>query len=99
MITPDYSERGPSRALVATRGWSDNLCHLVACRLTPLSANDYGLSDGWTSLAKAIGTQHCICPDTPRYKQLGNAVTVPVAEWIGRRIMAQIGGFLNVGDR
>lgn len=30
----------------------------------------------------------CTCPDSPRYKALGNAVTVPVAEWIGRRIMA-----------
>ena len=26
--------------------------------------------------------------DTARYKALGNAVAVPVAEWIGRRIMA-----------
>lgn len=25
--------------------------------------------------------------DTPRYRQLGNAVAVPCAEWIGRRIM------------
>ena len=27
-------------------------------------------------------------PDSPRYRALGNAVTVPVAEWIGRRILA-----------
>jgi site-specific DNA-cytosine methylase len=26
------------------------------------------------------------CPDSPRYRALGNAVTVNVAEWIGRRI-------------
>ena len=26
-------------------------------------------------------------PDTPRYRALGNAVTVPVIEWIGRRIL------------
>lgn len=25
--------------------------------------------------------------DTTRYRQLGNAVTVNVAEWIGKRIM------------
>lgn len=30
-------------------------------------------------------------PDSPRYRALGNAVTVNVAEWIGRRIMAQVG--------
>jgi len=27
-------------------------------------------------------------PDSPRYRALGNAVTVPVVEWIGRRILA-----------
>jgi DNA (cytosine-5)-methyltransferase 1 len=26
-------------------------------------------------------------PDSPRYAALGDAVTVPVAEWIGRRIL------------
>jgi len=30
--------------------------------------------------------------DSKRYKQLGNAVCVPVAEWIGRRIMLNIPG-------
>ncbi len=29
----------------------------------------------------------CKCPDGPRYRGLGNAVTAPVAEWIGRRIL------------
>jgi len=29
----------------------------------------------------------CPCPDSPRYRALGNAVTVQVAEWIGRRIL------------
>ncbi|MCK9601665.1 MAG: DNA cytosine methyltransferase [Sphaerochaeta sp.] len=28
----------------------------------------------------------CTCPDTPRYQALGDAVTVNVVEWIGRRI-------------
>ena len=28
-------------------------------------------------------------PDTPRYHQMGNAITVPVAEWIGQRILDQ----------
>jgi site-specific DNA-cytosine methylase len=32
-------------------------------------------------------TKGCKCPDMPRYKALGNAVTVPVAEWIARRIL------------
>jgi len=32
--------------------------------------------------------KHCVtCPDSPRYRALGNAVTVQVAEWIGRRVL------------
>lgn len=27
-----------------------------------------------------------ICPDSPRYRSLGNAVTVNVIEWIGKRM-------------
>jgi DNA (cytosine-5)-methyltransferase 1 len=33
-------------------------------------------------------TALCTCKDGPRYKALGNAVTVTVIEWIGRRLMA-----------
>jgi DNA-cytosine methyltransferase len=47
-------------------------------RLTPIECERLqGFPDGWTSGQS----------DTHRYKQLGNAVSVPVAEWIGRRIM------------
>lgn len=43
-----------------------------------------GFPDGWT-LNRHDGRQQA---DSPRYRQLGNAVCVPVAEWIGRRIVA-----------
>ena len=48
-----------------------------------------GFPDGWTCLCgwRCPGG----CPDAPdsrRYAALGDAVTVPVAEWIGRRIVA-----------
>lgn len=47
-------------------------------RLTPTECERLqGFPDGWTAGQS----------DTQRYKQLGNAVAVPVAEWIGRRIM------------
>lgn len=47
-------------------------------RLTPLECERLqGFPDDWT---------HGVS-DTQRYKQIGNAVAVPVAEWIGRRIM------------
>lgn len=47
-------------------------------RLTPLECERLmGFPDGWTE-GQA---------DSHRYKQLGNAVVVPVAEWIGHRLM------------
>lgn len=47
-------------------------------RLTPTECERLqGFPDGWTA-GQA---------DSNRYKQLGNAVAAPVAEWIGRRIM------------
>ena len=33
-------------------------------------------------------TARCRCPDSPRYRALGNAVTVAVIEWLARRIVA-----------
>lgn len=48
-------------------------------RLTPTECERLqGFPDGWTAMHS----------DTQRYKQMGNAVTVNVAEWIGRRIAA-----------
>ena len=48
-------------------------------RLTPTECERLqGFPDGWTA-GQA---------DSHRYRKLGNAVPVPVAEWIGRRIMA-----------
>lgn len=47
-------------------------------RLTPIECERLqGFPDGWTAGQS----------DSARYRQLGNAVCVPVAEWIGRRIM------------
>ncbi|HVQ14731.1 MAG TPA: DNA cytosine methyltransferase [Vicinamibacterales bacterium] len=58
-------------------------------RLTPLECERLqGFPDGWTCLCGNghRGSAFCKCPDTPRYKALGNAVTVNVAEWIARRM-------------
>lgn len=47
-------------------------------RLTPLECERLqGFPDGWTAGQS----------DAARYRQMGNAVTVNVAEWIGRRIV------------
>ncbi len=50
----------------------------VVRRLTPLECERLqGFPDGWTDIGQA---------DSHRYRQLGNAVAVPVAEWVARRI-------------
>lgn len=62
-------------------------------RLTPLECERLqGFPDGWTCLCGNghRGSSFCSCPDSPRYKQMGNAVTVNVAEWIACRLMAAV---------
>lgn len=48
-----------------------------------------GFPDGWTCLCGNghRGSQFCTCGYSHRYRQLGNAVTVPVAAWIARRLV------------
>lgn len=71
----------PSPPAVATR--------MVVRRLTPVECERLqGFPDGWTQ----IGTADKPTADSHRYKQLGNAVTVNVAEWIARRAMKALKG-------
>ncbi len=60
-------------------GYSLNYNPLVGVRrLTPLECERLqGFPDDWTAGQS----------DSQRYKQLGNAVAVPVAEWLGTRLM------------
>ena len=58
---------------------------MIVRRLTPVECERLqGFPDGWTD----IGTSAKPSSDGNRYKQLGNAVTVNVAEWIARRVRA-----------
>lgn len=44
----------------------------------------------WTCLCQPLETYNanaCTCPDGHRYQAIGNAVTVPVIEWFGKRLM------------
>jgi len=52
-------------------------------RLTPVECERLqGFPDQWTAISSGKSQA-----DSARYKQLGNAVAVPVVEWIARRIM------------
>ena len=54
-------------------------------RLTPLETERVqGFPDGWTAPMEEYADVDRL--DSLRYRALGNAVTVPVAEWIGERI-------------
>ena len=59
-------------------------------RLTPTETERLqGFLDGWTCLCQPLesyDSNRCTCPDGHRYKAMGNAVSVPVIEWIGRRL-------------
>lgn len=63
-----------------------------AYRIRRLTPTEYerlqGLPDGWTCGCgvQPYSTAACRCPDGPRYRALGNAVAVPVVEWIVRRL-------------
>jgi len=78
--TEAYREAGDIAPNLQSRmGTGGNNVPLVGVRrLTPTECEALqGFPRDWT-----FGS------DSTRYKQLGNAVAVPVAEWIGKRIMA-----------
>lgn len=55
-------------------------------RLTPRECERLqGFPDDWTPIPHR-GKPAGECPDTPRYKALGNSMAVPVMRWIGERI-------------
>lgn len=59
--------------------------------LTPLECERLqAFPDGWTCLCgcEPYSTAACTCPDSPRYRALGNAVTVSTVQWIAERMAA-----------
>lgn len=60
----------------------------VPRRLTPRECERLqGFLDDWTKYGRTPDGETFELKDSPRYRCLGNAVSVPVAEWIARRIM------------
>jgi DNA (cytosine-5)-methyltransferase 1 len=57
-------------------------------RLMPLEWERLqGFPDDYTLVPYRVPCAE-LCPDTPRYKALGNSIAVPVLRWIGERIAA-----------
>ena len=59
---------------------------MVVRRLTPTECERLqGFPDDWT-LIEWKGRPAEECPDTLRYKAIGNSMAVPVMRWIGERV-------------
>jgi DNA (cytosine-5)-methyltransferase 1 len=84
IVVPIGEPGDPSPTLAASHPPPVSINGLAPRRLTPREKERLqGFPDDWTRFA-ADGNE---IADGPRGDMLGNAVSVPVAEWIGRRIM------------
>lgn len=60
-------------------------------KLTPIETERLqGFPDNYTRIPYR-GKSEEDCPDSPRYKAIGNSWAVPVVRWIGKRIVKQLG--------
>ena len=59
-------------------------------KLTPVECERLqGFPDQWTRIPYR-GKPADQCPDSPRYRAIGNSWCVPVVRWIGKRIQAEL---------
>lgn len=78
-MRPTLTRRSCKDSPVVTSGY-------CVRRLTPVECERLqGFPDDWTAIPWR-GKPAEECPDTPRYKALGNSMAVPVMRWIGERI-------------
>ena len=62
---------------------------LAVRRLTPTECERLmGWPDGWTAVGVDEDGAEVVMADSSRYRQCGNGVASPVAEWVGRCIVA-----------
>jgi len=81
-VTEDGCGRGTP--LVVQESQSGLRQAMLVRRLTPIEVERLqGFPDRWTCVC---GQVECVCPDSPRYRGVGNSVCVNVIEWIGRRL-------------
>ena len=72
----------------AGQGYAAVRQNAVVRRMTPLECERLqGFPDNYTQIAWKGKPAHQ-CPDTPRYKAMGNSMAVPVMKWIGMGIDA-----------
>lgn len=90
----EWRQDGTANALLTPSGGRGGMgigaiAHQVQVRrLTPVECERLqGFPDGYTAIPWR-GKPPSQCPDSPRYRALGNSWAVPVAHWIGRRIDA-----------
>ena len=82
-IDPQASTTASPSVLAGNARMPADSGHTGVRRLTPVEGERLqGFPDGWTAVRDTDTPQ----ADSSRYRQLGNAVAVPVAEWIFRRI-------------
>lgn len=83
IVVPTLSTKNEVAASSSQRQlWMERSAEMFGAvrRLTPLEHERLqGLPDDWTKLFKAA--------DYRRFAAIGDAVTVPVAEWIGGRLL------------
>lgn len=71
---------------------------MVVRRLTPVECERLqGFPDNWTRIPWR-GKDEEECPDSPRYKAIGNSMAVPVMHWIGERIARVEQGHEELGE-
>ena len=59
-------------------------------RLTPVECERLqGFPDDWTKISYR-GKDESECPDSPRYKAIGNSWAAPVVRWLGERIQKEL---------
>lgn len=87
---PKAGDPYPTLAQMSEPHVAFNKPHAIVRRLTPLEAERLqGFPDGWTRVLNT-DTGQVDAKDGTRYKQLGNAVSVPVVKWIGARMREYI---------
>ena len=82
--------RGDKHAIFSQQGQCDT--DSFVRRLTPVECERLqGIPDDYTKIPyRNKPADHC--PDTPRYRAIGNAMAVPVMHWIGKRIASVCNG-------